>query len=93
MIKNGKLQCPRCQDTWMHQGQVEVFHNHTREHKGEGRRVIVSDAVQVDNDISTNPSYRRQGLRIHFDCERCGPVQGLVVYQHKGETFVEWEQN
>jgi len=53
--------------------------------------VIVAKQVKVDTDISKNPSKRRDGIRIAFECEACGPVQPLVIYQHKGETFVEWE--
>ena len=38
-----------------------------------------------------NPSCEREGLRIGFYCETGCIVPDLVVYQHKGWTYIEWD--
>ena len=45
----------------------------------------------MDTDIRDNPSARRYGLRIFFWCEHCCAVPVLNIYQHKGNTFLRWE--
>lgn len=48
-----------------------------------------------------NPSSRRQGLSIEFECEMCHgdmddgkkntlPPFQLAILQHKGNTYIEW---
>ena len=92
MIKNGKLCCPVCGDVWLHQSTVDVYVNLTTDRPSDtGIHVTVGIPVQVDTDISKSPSSRRNGLRIEFECETCGPVAPLAIYQHKGETFIKWE--
>lgn len=64
----------------------------------------VHEAV-IANNVSLNPSPRRYGLRISFWCEHCdggqtdeerengvtsNKVPDLAIYQHKGNTFIEW---
>jgi hypothetical protein len=39
---------------------------------------------------SGNPSARRQGLTIKFDCEHCEGSHVLTIAQHKGTTYVKW---
>lgn len=36
------------------------------------------------------PSLRRDGLKIGFWCETCPAEPSLSIYQHKGQTFIEW---
>ncbi len=86
-----ELVCPVCSGTYLHQGKIEVFDCgedmtglclHTTSGNGE---------IAVDKDFTMNPSARRQGLRIHFDCEAdCKPV--LNMLQHKGSTFMYWNE-
>ena len=37
-----------------------------------------------------NPSDRRQGLAIAFDCESCGEGIELTLAQHKGISVAAW---
>ncbi len=36
------------------------------------------------------PSPRRGGMVIGFSCEGCSAISSLSIYQHKGQTYVEW---
>ena len=84
------LLCPHCDFTYLHQGRVDVFER--QEDATDGLHVSTDGRqVQVDNDLADNPSRRRHGLRIYFSCEGCcaGPV--LNIFQHKGQTFLRWE--
>ena len=48
-----------------------------------------------------NPSLRRSGIRIRMSCEDCScdpanpedVVPDLIIYQHKGTTYIEWDHN
>jgi len=31
-------------------------------------------------------------MRIHFWCENCKSKPQLLVFQHKGQTFIEWDE-
>lgn len=90
------LLCPECGDTYMHQGNTTVYHRREDEN---WTTVIAQDGENVvttkfpSNDTH-NPSSRRHGLTIEFECENCGGEDGtplhLAIYQHKGQTFLEW---
>jgi len=93
-----ELYCPVCQGPNIHQGRVAVFQ------RGEDGvktfQTIVSgekaDVAVVDSSQCANPSSRRQGLRIEFDCENCHSREpntfiALTISQHKGFTELSWE--
>jgi hypothetical protein len=95
----GQLKC-KCGSEYLHQGNITVFE---RGEDGDTTTVIAQDGktVQTSNfpDRDTcNPSPRRHGLIIEFDCEECGvsngipggTLQRLAIFQHKGNTFMEW---
>ena len=92
-VENGKLVCPKCGDTYLHHGRVRIF---TR--LGEdGTRGCLVNSYGFDTTVSANasmngcPSSRRDGMTIEMNCEICGEDIGrLVIAQHKGETFMEW---
>ena len=42
-------------------------------------------------DGARNPSWRRRGIRILFWCEFDCPNAALCIVQHKGDTFMFWE--
>jgi hypothetical protein len=46
----------------------------------------------LPSDLAANPSARRHGIRIEFECEDCGHASQLTLAQHKGETLVAWER-
>lgn len=99
--ENLNLCCPHCKNVMMHQGSVEIFER--LEDQKKGTLVIVNEekgvTVDTDSDLKNNPSSRRHGLRVYFWCECCGdfddgkPGSALVIYQHKGTTYVNWESN
>jgi len=92
------LTCPRCGLNCLHQDVVEIFN---RDEDSElGFHITVDlNAVAMDQDLSGNPSPRRQGMRIVFACEQCDQDGGscvprplsLCISQHKGSTDVWWE--
>lgn len=87
------LICPRCRCCNLHQHTVEVF---ARGEDEPSKRVTVDqysgDVTTVSNvPGSENPSFRRQGLQIHFVCEHGCPVQTLIISQHKGSTEMFWK--
>jgi transcription elongation factor Elf1 len=85
------LRCPRCGGDYLHQGRVEVFHRKVED--GPWRGITVDRGVPIADCSAPNPSERRQGLLIYFECEFCDLESSdlpLAIYQHKGRTFVEW---
>jgi hypothetical protein len=94
------LACPSCGETYLHQGTVEFFF---RAAEDAPSKVLVakSDGTIATTSPNPNPSSRRQGLLIHFQCEYCHITEGgdwsektaiLEIYQHKGQTFMEWQR-
>lgn len=87
------LVCPVCSNTYLHQTDVAVFGRHEDEDQVKVVTVTESGAheAEIANSLSLNPSPRRHGVRISFWCEHCeDTVPDLAIYQHKGETFIEW---
>lgn len=90
------LRCPRCDSSYLHQADVIVW-NRGEDHEVETQTVIAGGRTRtgfVDARSSGNPSARRQGLAIRFECEACSEQTGdrieLVIGQHKGETEIGW---
>ena len=94
----GALDCPDCGDNYLHHQDTTIFQ---RGEDAEITTVIAQDGktAQVTDFPSAdtcNPSSRRNGLIIEFECEFCHgekkeiPPFRLAVLQHKGNTFVEW---
>jgi hypothetical protein len=86
------LRCPTCNEDYLHQTDVAVFGR--VEDEDQVRVTTVTEKgtheAVITNDLSLNPSPRRYGLRISFWCEHCEQVPDLGIYQHKGNTFIEW---
>lgn len=89
------LECPHCLGQNLHHGDVSVF---TRQEDdvtvmathvmGSPRSTLTS---LINNADSQNPSSRRHGLLIEFECETCDNRPKLAIIQHKGSTIVEWK--
>jgi hypothetical protein len=94
-LEDNILLCPRCSSNNMHQGAVTVF-NRTEDAKDVQVTAITPDSeavtTTIPNQTTSNPSSRRHGLLIDFECELCFDAGKLTlaVYQHKGLTLVEW---
>jgi len=95
-----ELSCPICEETNLHQKKIEVFDR--EEDEEAGFHVTVDNkTVSVDENMNDNPSGRRQGLMIYFKCEHCDGIPKefkevefscrLVIYQHKGCTYMHME--
>lgn len=96
-----QLICPRCGSGYMHQGDV-VIHSRGEDADIETQTTVDSaghvTTTREPSALSDNPSSRRQGMVIRFECEGCGPEPGddddleLTIAQHKGETHVMWRR-
>ena len=100
MFSNAVM-CPRkeCGCDNLHQGRIDIYNR--AEDKREGQHVRVTcdslsndvptkTRVIVDEDLTGNPSGRRQGLSIQFLCEQCDRIFILDIVQHKGTTYMGW---
>lgn len=91
------LKCPRCGGLYLHQNGVEVFSRH-KEDSSRGIHAAIDyyeERANVDTRMDGNPSGRRDGIRISFECEFCPSdgVEGdhvLSIVQHKGNERIEW---
>lgn len=88
------LMCPNCGEGYLHQGTVEIY-NRTEDYEKVRCTVVDGDGVfseTLPNESSNNPSTRRHGLILHFECEHCIGVDfQLRIAQHKGFTLMDWE--
>jgi hypothetical protein len=90
----GQLKC-KCGSDYLHQDNVTIF---KRAEDADITTVIAQDghdvqATEFPSQDTCNPSPRRHGMLIEFDCEDCGQdgtKQRLAIFQHKGHTFMEW---
>ena len=84
------LLCPSCGFDHLHHGRVEVFEREG-EDKEKGVHVLVDrGSAVIDQNMSGNPSSRRDGLRVEFGCEGCSAQLVLTIAQHKGQTYLEF---
>ena len=83
------LRCPGCGDEYLHHEGMDWFDRNEDDKHGI-HTAISHRKVDVDGNMTGNPSYRRHGLTIRFSCEHCDYAPVLAISQHKGNTFVEW---
>jgi len=92
-IFRSSLICPICEGDNLHQ-QAVAFYDHTP--TGNRGFFITPDIEGVEhNSLHAdlfNPSSRRQGMRVSFWCEHCRETPDLLVVQHKGTTYLGWEE-
>ena len=89
-----ELFCPVCamhssDYSQLHQVRVDVF-NRAEDAKTGQHTICIGDKTYTDNDINNNPSMRRQGLIVYFQCER--HTENLIEFsisQHKGKTYIK----
>lgn len=84
------LHCPACGGAFLSQRRIEVFERVEDEQLGTHVSIDGQD-VHINRSLEGNPSIRRHGLIIHFNCEECPADIRMKVYQHKGNTFVGME--
>lgn len=72
------LLCPRCGADNLHHGAVNRYDR-------------AEDGAEAPyNRAEGNPSARRGGLTVDFECEGCGDGIQLTLAQHKGSTEIGW---
>ncbi len=87
------LLCPECGGEYLHCQSVEAFDRlDENSSKDIGTHVTVSgfSSVAIDRDLSRNPSGRRDGSVLTFNCETCDAISEMRISQHKGNTFIEF---
>lgn len=90
------LFCPRCGENYLHHGSIVVYD------RAEDQPLTIKTTVNglstksevVGSRQCSNPSSRRDGIVIRFECEACStpgsaPLE-LTIAQHKGETHLAW---
>jgi len=85
--------CPRCGGENLHHGTVTVFNRREDADRTHVTTVAGEDHVEIksiSSDDCDNPSSRRDGMRIAFNCEECGDGLYLFLLQHKGTTYLHW---
>jgi hypothetical protein len=83
------LECPNCGFDYLHQGVVEIFDR--TEDAESGRHLLIDgSSTLIDSNVAGNPSPRRHGMTVEFECENCTGPKVLAIIQHKGQTFIYW---
>lgn len=99
MLKNqvsldeNTLICPCCGGNNLHQETVELFWSKDNNDLTYQYAKSSFDNTYVDpayRPSRNNPSSRRQGMLIHFECEGCDSYPELAIFQHKGSTYIKW---
>ena len=93
-LEDGRvLLCGGCGNNFVHHKAIAIYTRHEDETKY--LKTVVADhkaiSYLVERDAS-NPSSRRDGITIEFECENCSSKPRLMLVQHKGQTFVEWDK-
>lgn len=92
------LLCPRCGGYYLHHLGVRMYERSEDQPtvtiiETDGDSVSVRPRQPADG---ANPSNRRDGMVIKFECELCSSEDGvedvieLIFAQHKGSTEVSW---
>ncbi len=86
------LICPNCKCNNLHQTSCTTFWRES-EDADSGKIVTTSHQSIVENShlMSSNPSNRRDGIVIRFECEQCAAGPMLSIKQHKGTTYIGWD--
>jgi hypothetical protein len=90
------LVCPRCLSAYLHSGEVRVYSRGEDDDETAVTTVRAGlSATHIRPSSAANPSIRRQGIVVVFECEGCtdphhdDPIE-LTISQHKGNTFLAW---
>ena len=92
LFSDEPLQCPHCGENYLYHIGVTLF-----ERREDDDSTVVVETIDGFTAISAaaskdcnNPSPRRHGLVITFECEHCTAKPQLAFAQHKGQTFRAW---
>lgn len=89
---DGSLHCPACDYEYLHHERIEVYER-DEDHRTSRCTIVQGNDVTIDGVVTSkhNPSSRRNGIRIIFSCEVCTAEPSLIIVQHKGCTYINWE--
>jgi hypothetical protein len=83
------LVCPGCGCSNLHHDQVDVYARDAEDSPtGYHATVTAGAGLRLLNNMTDNPSSRRDGLRVLFWCEQCPALSELTIVQHKGTTYL-----
>lgn len=85
------LLCAGCGEDYLHHDHIEIFARNVEDATEAPHITISPHGIEMDSDISKNPSRRRDGLTVRFYCEACDTISVLSIAQHKGATLVTFE--
>lgn len=89
------LRCPRCNGEYLHHIGL-IYYDRATQDAPSSAVYIAGGKVTIaaHDDTSSNPSSRRDGLSIRFQCELCQGIGEdrleLIIAQHKGITEIGW---
>ena len=87
------LNCPYCNDGYLHQYAVEVFVRKCEDSNVGLKITTVGESFSKSTDVQTgNPSNRRDGIVIKFTCEGCEELPELLIIQDRGNTQIKWKE-
>ena len=95
------LDCPACGGNYLHHEGIQYYYRGEDDETGDYvtlRKVLIAKTQKIgfrSEHIASFPmvdcpSPRRDGMKILFTCECCSAASFLAIYQHKGQTFIEW---
>ena len=77
-------------DDYLHFMGLEIFER--LEDAETGQHITVfGDEITLSDDISGNPSSRRDAVSLYF-CSELGPHVRMDIIQHKGQTLVQFKE-
>jgi hypothetical protein len=90
ILPGNVLHCPDCNGECLHQESVEAgFRRHE-----DGPESAVATSTHFQILIARKAiKGRRDQTRIRFWCEHCPSRPTLTITQHKGSTYVEWDES
>jgi hypothetical protein len=90
-FKNAPLVCPNCGDEHLYHQSVKVY---CRDKEGGETGLmteISAGATIITTSMDGNPSKRRDGIVINFNCETCDYKSKILIAEKEGQTFFSME--
>lgn len=88
-VYGNRINCPHCNSNYINSVGTDVFLRSEDSENGIHVSCGESEVLTTANMVG-NPSPRRHGMLISFECEDCTKKSTLAIYQHKGSTYIGW---
>jgi hypothetical protein len=89
--ENAPLVCPNCGDEYLHHHSIKVYCRDKEGVEAGLMTEISCGATTITRNMDGNPSKRRDGIVITFECETCDHKSNMLIVQHEGQTFFSME--